>query len=223
MYSKSIKYLFQCFILLVFTYLTYLMIRICIGYFPWQDDTNFLALKQDVIEIAHWKLAFQIHVITSSFVLLAGFTQFFKLFRQHYPRIHRYMGWLYIVATLGFALPSGFVMAFYANGGVSTQLCFFLLSIFWGASTVFALRYALQHRWDKHRDWMIRSFALAASALSLRTWKIILYQFQPYWDWLTPTHIYQLESWLGVVVNMIVAEILIYYLYYRRSINKAVK
>ena len=159
-----------------------------------------------------WRFAFQIHVITSSLVLLAGFTQFSPSIRRNTPRLHRCAGWLYIVATLGLALPSGFILAFSANGGLSTQICFVILGSFWGASTLFALYYAFHKQWLKHRNWMIRSFALALSALSLRTWKLALYQIQPYWDWLTPIHIYQLEAWLGWTINLLIAELIIYWL-----------
>ena len=59
----------------------------------------------------------------------------------------------------------------------------------------------------------IRSFALSLSALSLRSWKMVLYELQPYFDWFTPVHIYQLESWLGWVVNLLIAELIIFKLH----------
>ena len=209
---KMLNQFSQLIIMLIFGYLCWLMLDICLNYFPWSDSTNFLVLKQDVVNMQPWRLAFQIHVITSSLVLLAGFTQFSPSIRRNTPRLHRCAGWLYIVATLGLALPSGFILAFSANGGLSTQICFVILGSFWGASTLFALYYAFHKQWLKHRNWMIRSFALALSALSLRTWKLTLYQIQPYWDWLTPIHIYQLEAWLGWTINLFIAELIIYWL-----------
>lgn len=68
---------------------------------------------------------------------------------------------------------------------------------------------------------MIRSFALALSALSLRTWKLTLYQIQPYWDWLTPIHIYQLEAWLGWTINVLIAEMVIYWLTFRKKLFRS--
>ena len=202
----------QLIIILVFGYLSWLMLKICLNYFPWSDSTNFLVLKQDVVHSQPWRFAFQTHVITSSLVLLAGFTQFSHSIRNNTPRLHRYAGWLYIIATLGAALPSGFILAISANGGLSTQICFVILGLLWGTSTLFALYYAFEKKWLAHRNWMIRSFALALSALSLRTWKLALYQIQPYWDWLTPIHIYQLEAWLGWTINLFIAELIIYWL-----------
>lgn len=201
------------FILVIYLYLCLLMVKICLQYFPWQDDTNFLALKQDVVNTQPWRFAFQIHVIFSSMVLIAGFTQFSSRLRQQFPKIHRYSGWLYICSVLIFALPSGFIMALSAAGGWQTQLCFLILSLLWAITTSIALYKITQKKWLAHRDWMIRSFALGLSALSLRTWKIILYHLQPYFDWLTPLHIYQLEAWLGWTINLVIAEMIIFKLH----------
>lgn len=210
--------------LVIYAYLCYLMVAICLQYFPWQTDQHFLLLKQDVVNTQPWQAAFKIHVISSSFVLIAGFTQFFRVFRKRYPRIHRWSGWLYIITILGLSLPSGLILAFSAAGGLSTQISFVLLSLLWAITTISALYFILQKRWLLHRDWMIRSFALSLSALSLRTWKIVLYELQPYFDWLTPIHIYQLESWLGWVVNLVLAEIIILRLHRRtRQKNKSPK
>lgn len=210
--------------LVIYAYLCYLMVAICLQYFPWKTDQHFLLLKQDVVNTQPWQAAFKIHVISSSFVLIAGFTQFFRVFRTRYPRIHRWSGWLYLITILGLSLPSGLILAFSAAGGLSTQISFVLLSSLWAITTLSALYFLLKKRWILHRDWMIRSFALSLSALSLRTWKIVLYELQPYFDWLTPIHIYQLESWLGWVVNLILAEIIIFGLHRRtRQKNKSPK
>ncbi len=213
---KTLNQLSQFLIVIIFSYLCWLMLQICLNYFPWSDHTNFLVLKQDVVTTQPWRFAFQVHVITSSLVLLAGFTQFSQSIRKKFSLVHRYAGWIYIVSTLGFALPSGLILAVYANGGFSTQLCFILLGLLWGISTLIALYFAIKKQWFRHRDWMIRSFALALSALSLRTWKLVLYELQPYIDWLTPIHIYQLEAWLGWTINLLIAEVIIYYINHKR-------
>ena len=202
-------------LLAVFSYLCWLMLRICFSYFPWSDVQGFLRLKQDVVNFPAWQWAFKIHVACSGLVLLAGFTQFFASLRSRYPAWHRRFGWLYITGVLLLAAPSGFILALYAAGGLITQICFVLLTVLWVFSTALALRYAIARRWLLHRDWMIRSFALSLSALSLRTWKMALYQLVPYAEWLTPKLIYQLEAWLGWVINLIIAELIIWYLYQR--------
>ena len=207
--------------LLLLAWLSILMLQISLSYWPWRDDTGFLILKQDVVQLPLWRLAFQLHVATSSMVLLAGFTQFWPWLRRRQPRWHRRFGYLYVVGVLGLAAPTGLVLALYASGGWPTQLCFVLLGLLWIGCTVLALRRAQQRQWQAHQTWMIRSYALTLAALSLRTWKLGLYELAPYWDWLTPRHIYQLEAWLGWLVNLLIAEWLIYRLAKRANTTRS--
>jgi hypothetical protein len=192
--------------LALLAWLCLLMLQICVSYWPWSSTQGFLILKRSVVDWWPWRLAFVLHVAVSGMVLLAGFSQFSAGFKRRWPMAHRRLGWLYVAGVLGVAAPSGLMLALYAAGGWPTQLCFVLLTLLWVGSTVWAVRCALQRRWLRHRDWMIRSYALTLSALSLRTWKLGLYALAPYIDWLTPRHIYQLEAWLGWGVNLLLAE-----------------
>ena len=54
---------------------------------------------------------------------------------------------------------------------------------------------------------MLRSFALALSAITLRAWKYVLVAlFHPH-----PMDVYRWVAWLGWVLNLAVVEIFIYY------------
>jgi hypothetical protein len=58
---------------------------------------------------------------------------------------------------------------------------------------------------------MIRSFALALSAITLRAWKyVIVAALQP-----RPMDVYVVAAWLGWALNLAVAEWIIYR-YYRK-------
>ena len=65
------------FILLsLLAFFSFLMLRIIWLYKSLETDVAFLQLKQDYINITHWRVAFFVHVFTSVVVLIAGFTQF---------------------------------------------------------------------------------------------------------------------------------------------------
>lgn len=193
------------FILIFYAYLCWLMLEITLQYIPVKLDVAFLAIKQDYIHFLHYRIAFFIHVFSSVFVLLAGFTQFSKYLRKKHPSIHRKIGWMYIICVLVFSAPSGFIIGIYANGGSFSQLAFCILAVLWFLYTYKATTSIAKHQIISHEIWMIRSFSLTLSALTLRAWKyIIVAMFQP-----RPMDVYQIVAWLGWVLNLVIAEIII--------------
>ena len=109
---------------------------------------------------------------------------------------------MYVLVTLIFVAPSGFFMGLVANGGWTAQLAFCVLAIFWFWTTWSGWLAARRKQWMTHRNWMIRSYALMLSAITLRTWKVILvFLFHPH-----PMDVYRMVAWLGWVLNWIVAE-----------------
>lgn len=210
MYSKRyyVLKLFHILSLLLLGYLCYLMFAIVVSYVPWQDTTGFLVLKQDWVIYPWWRLAFQVHVFASGLVLLAGFTQFFKVFRKN--GLHRWVGRVYVAVVLGLAAPSGAVLAVTAAGGIVVKLSFCVLTVLWVWFTWVAWRHARTKQWQPHARFMVRSYALALSALSLRLWKLALYDLSAYVTWLNPLNIYQIESVLAWTLNLLVAEVIIW-------------
>lgn len=191
--------------LAVYAYFCYLMVTIVLQYIPYHTDVAFLGIKQDVIGLLHYRIAFFTHVYTSLCVLPAGFIQFNAGIQKQHKRLHRYSGWIYVVFVILLVAPSGFIMGLYANGGFFSQLSFCLLSVLWFYSTVQAVFAIRRKNYVDHRKWMIRSFALTLSAITLRAWKyIIVYLFHP-----PPMDTYRMVAWLSWVVNLLIAEIII--------------
>jgi len=196
---------------LIYLFFCWLMLLITFQYIPYNTDVAFLRIKQDVIDVPFYKLAFFTHVYTTMFVLIAGFTQFSAYIIKHFRVIHRYSGWVYAFTVLFLAGPSGFYMGIYANGGVISQLAFCLLAVLWIYFTSMAIKSVVKRDFKSHRKYMIRSFALTLSAITLRAWKYVLvFLFEP-----RPMDAYQLVAWLGWIPNLIIAEIIIYKLYHK--------
>jgi uncharacterized membrane protein len=190
-------------LLAVYAYPCWLLWKIMLPYVTLRDDVAFLAIKQDYVGMAHYRAAFFTHVFTSIFVLPAGFTQFSTTLLRRAPRVHRAVGALYAAVTVLLAGPSGLVMGVYANGGVASQISFCLLSVLWIGSTIVGVRAAQKRRIAEHRRWMLRSFALACSAITLRAWKLALVlAFHP-----KPMDVYRVVAWLGWVGNLAVIEL----------------
>ncbi len=191
----------------IYLFFFVLMLQITAQYIPFKTDVAFLAIKRDYVPMLHYRMAFVVHVFSSIFVLFAGFTQFSDKLRKRFPKLHRRAGWFYVTIVLLLAGPSGFIIGMYANGGSPSRIAFCMLAIFWMFFTYKAIRTAIQKKFQEHRKWMIRSFALTLSAITLRAWKYILVAvFEP-----KPMDVYQIVAWLGWVLNLIMAECWIFY------------
>lgn len=195
------------------SWFTWLMLKITLEYWPVRDDAAFLQIKQQYLDIPWWRAAFWVHVFTSMLALVAGFTQFSPALLRRRPELHRWMGKAYVLNVCFITGPASLVMAFYANGGVSSRLAFVTLAVGWLLTTALGWRAAMQRRWRVHQEWMMRSYALTLSAITLRAWKYVLViLFDP-----RPMDVYRLVAWLGFVPNALLAEWLIHRLHKKPS------
>lgn len=193
-------------LLLTLGFFTYLMARITAAYIPYETDVGFLRIKQSYIDIDHWRTAFFVHVYASVWVLLAGFTQFSSTIQDHYSSWHRKFGYVYVADVLLITGPAGLLMGFYANGGLPSKISFVTLATLWIIFTATALIKVKGRDYRAHRNFMIRSYALTLSAITLRAWKwSITNSFE-----LPPMDVYRAVAWLGWVPNLAIAELLIW-------------
>jgi len=202
---KSISYK-QVAWLLFFAYFFMLMVQITLRYIPLSSEVSFLQIKQtEVSNIKAYLPIFYVHVYSAIFVLLAGFTQFNPKILSRYSKIHKWLGYLYAGLVLFLAAPSGIFMGYFANGGLMAKTSFVILGVLWFWFTLKAILLILKRKVTVHKKFMYRSFALAASAITLRLWKVILvYLFHP-----APMDVYQIIAWLGWIPNLLIAEWLI--------------
>lgn len=184
----------------------YLMVELSLPYTALRKNVDFLLTKQRVYHIGYWRISFYIHVFTSVLVLPAGFTQFSRYFLYRQPAWHRKAGLVYVSAVLLLAAPTGFLMALHANGGLPARISFVLLSLSWFFITLRALLLAKQRLFEKHANWMLRSYALTLSAIALRTYAWLFDVLNIH---MAPRNVYILIAWLSWVPNLLLAEWLI--------------
>jgi hypothetical protein len=163
---------------------------------------GFLLTKQEYVLQTIYLPAFYVHIITGSLVLIAGAFQLSKTIRQRFPRWHRYAGRVYATIILILTAPSGFVMALYANGGLSSQICFALLASFWWYFTFVGWRRAMENDLVSHRRFMLRSYVLTFAAVTLR-----MYSFMFALAGFRGEGIYSIIVWLSWVPSLIVLEL----------------
>lgn len=141
-----------------------------------------------------------VHVAGGSTALLVGAFQLLPALRRR-RGAHRVLGRIYAVACLAGGC-GGFMMAFGTTAGPVAGLGFGLLAPIWIFTTLQGWRTARARRFDAHRAWMIRSFALTFAAVTLR-----LYLPLGQAAGLSFATIYVMSAWISWIPNLIVAEL----------------
>ena len=195
--------------LLVFiaiAYASYLLILLSLPYIHFERNVDFLKTKQLIYHLKYWRVSFYIHVFTSPVVIISGLFQFNRWILKNHARIHRISGYVYILTVIFITGPAAFIMSLWANGGRIAQLSFVLLSILWVLFTYLAYHHVKKGSIDRHAKWMLRSYALTLSAVTLRFYA---YLFDVINLDLGPKETYILLAYIAWIPNLLIAEILI--------------
>lgn len=110
---------------------------------------------------------FVVHAVASALALMLGAVQFLAGPRRRWPRLHRWMGRSYVLFCFAGVLSAFWIAPDVEGGGIAT-LGFSVLAAVWMGATTVAWRYAAKGRFDLHKRWMLRSYALTAAAITLR-------------------------------------------------------
>lgn len=108
------------------------------------------------------------HVLAGTIAMSTACFQIWPAFRARHRRGHRITGRIYVYAG---ALPGGllgFYIGWYTSAGPSVRVANLVGSALWLFVTIVGLRMARQKRYNEHRRWMSRSFALAMSIVLSR-------------------------------------------------------
>ncbi len=188
-------------------FFSFLMLSIVWPYRTGAPDVDFLLTKQRVVHLYHYRAAFYLHIFPALLVLMAGLTQFFRVVLRRVPGLHRWVGRVYAFSILGVCGPAALVMAFYANGGFWSQASFVTLSGLWWGFTWVGYRAIRTGNVSRHGAWMVRSYALTFSAITLRLMQFLLTIYSD----MDPEAAYRLVAWPSWVLNLLVAEIVVGY------------
>lgn len=142
-----------------------------------------------------------IHVAGAVTALLVGPLQFLPAIRARFAWLHRWLGRIYVTGCLVGGV-AGFVLALGATSGPVSTAGFGTLAVLWLGTTSLAWRAALQRRFVDHRAWMVRSFALAFAAVTLRLYLPLVDVFALPFD-----DAYRAISFLSWVPNLLAAEL----------------
>ncbi len=189
-------------LLLFFAATTWVVIENTLPYYTFAADLPFFLEKAAAYRDAVWRIAFYVHVTGGLICLVSALPQFSKTILRRYPRLHRALGWTYVLSVLGLAAPAGLYMAVFAKGGMAGRLGFIVLGVVFFYTTWRGLERVRARDFRGHAAWMIRSYAMASSALTFRVFYLALHAAGVDGE-------YVIAIWLSFVVNALAAEAIV--------------
>lgn len=125
------------------------------------------AARPDFVGTSPVPLAMLAHLAGGGLALLLGPWQFITGSRGPRNALHRWMGRTYGM-SVAVGAGAGLVLAPFAQTGLVAQAGFGLLALATLGTTARAVQLARRCDFTRHRQWMIRSYALILAAVTLR-------------------------------------------------------
>jgi len=188
-------------------FLSLLLVYNTLPYFTFNKHLSFLEERSVLYDKLVWRISFYIHIAAGAICISAALLQFSSWILKKRKRIHIISGKIYVFVVLLIGAPSGFYMTFFAKGGFMERACFMLMAIFWFYSTYKGFTAAARDKnFIAHKYWMIRSYAMALTAITFRVYHILFYLLG--WGHFDN---YAVSLWISVFGNALVAEAIIFY------------
>jgi len=145
-------------------------------YYKPDFSSGFLADKQTFFD-GIFKYGLYSHIVSAPIVLLCGLLLFSQKIREKFIKLHRFLGRVYVISILFVAAPGGFIMAFFAFGGIFSTINFIIVAILWWIITYIAYQKIRKKDIIMHQKFMRRSMILTVSAVLFRFYSFVGVQF----------------------------------------------
>lgn len=206
--QQSVRFFFKMLFWIPVAFFSLLLIYNTIPYFSFSKEFEFIVERSMLFQQSFYNASFYIHIFAGMLCIGTALIQFSRVILRKAKAIHVWSGRIYVFVVLFLGAPTGLYMSFFAKGSFWERALFMFMAIFWFITTLNGLTTILKKNVLAHKNWMIRSYAMAMTAVTFRVYHILFYLAD--WDHLSN---YEISLWISVVGNMLVAE----YFIYRRS------
>jgi len=204
-FQRSVKVFFQMLFWVPVAGFSLLLIYNTLPYFSFNKDFPFIEERSFLFQSSFYNTCFYIHIAAGALCIGTALVQFSRYILKKSKAIHRISGKIYVFVVLFLGAPTGLYMSFFAKGSIWERSLFMFMAGFWFVTTLYGFTTILKKNVLAHKIWMMRSYAMAMTAVTFRVYHIIFYML----DW---GHLenYELSLWISVIGNMLFAEWIIY-------------
>lgn len=182
-----------------------LLIYNTLPYLSFSKDFSFIEERSFLFQSNFYNACFYIHISAGALCIGSALVQFSRYILKKSKAIHRFFGKIYVFVVLFLAAPTGLYMSFFAKGSFWERALFMFMATWWFITTLNGLTTIHKRNVIAHKVWMIRSYAMAMTAVTFRVYHIAFFMFG--WNHLEN---YELSLWISVIGNMLFAEWVIF-------------
>ncbi|HQU56657.1 MAG TPA: DUF2306 domain-containing protein [Chitinophagaceae bacterium] len=204
-FQKSARMLFQMLFWIPIVAFSLLLIYNTLPYLSFSKDFSFIEERSFLFQSNFYNACFYIHISAGALCIGSALVQFSRYILKKSKAIHRFFGKIYVFVVLFLAAPTGLYMSFFAKGSFWERALFMFMAIWWFITTLNGLTTIHKRNVIAHKVWMIRSYAMAMTAVTFRVYHIAFFMFG--WNHLEN---YELSLWISVIGNMLFAEWVIF-------------
>ena len=187
------------------TVFSLLLVYNTLPYFSFSRDFSFIEERNLLFQSNLYTACFYINIFAGAVCISTALIQFSRYILKKARPIHRISGKLYVFVVLFLGAPTGLYLSFFAKGSFWERALFLFMAASWFITTLYGFSTIRKKNVLAHKIWMIRSYAMAMTAVTFRIYHIIFYIMD--WDHLAN---YEISLWISVIGNMLFAEWIIY-------------
>lgn len=179
------------------------------GYAPPAAAANPVAAQFTALDdlFAHYPVLTLIHIIPGLLFIVLGPLQFNATLRARHLTWHRWSGRVFVICGVVVGI-TALVMsvAMPAIGGVNQAAATTLFAIFFLFALAKAYWHIIHRQISRHREWMIRAFALGLAVATIRP-IVGLFFATSRVSGLTSYEFFGTAFWIGFVLHLVAAEV----------------
>lgn len=203
--QRSARVLFQMLFWIPVAGFSLLLIYNTLPYFSFSGQFDFIRERGLLFQNNLYRAGFYVHIAAGALCIGTALIQFSRYLLKKARAIHRISGKIYVFVVLFMGAPTGLYMSFFAKGSFWERSLFLFMATWWFITTLYGFTTIHKRNVLAHKVWMMRSYAMAMTAVTFRVYHIAFYLLN--WGNLEN---YELSLWISVIGNMLFAEWIIY-------------
>ena len=174
-FQRSVKVFFQMLFWTPVISLSLLLVYNTLPYFSFSKSFSFIEERSFLFQSKFYSTCFYTHILAGSICITTALIQFSRYILKKSKAIHRWSGNLYVFVVLFLGAPTGLYMSFFAKGSFWERVLFMFMAVWWFFTTYYGLSTILKKNVLAHKIWMIRSYAMAMTAVTFRVYHIFFF------------------------------------------------